>query len=229
MGSGDSSLDTPTPPFRPAQRDHHRDIPGCSHQTRHRGDERRPMWTAAGRVGSRQQALQPTAASQWCLGSGPGSRRLGPLPGESSVCLVGLRQAEPRGPLIPAQWRGSPPAFPGPATGHFAHSSLFPQKGAVIYSPLTREANEGAGPHHHCTAPGPGSHTPRPHCCPWSLGGREEAPGSLASGRGQAVSTHTTTAILVATHLPADSHTRADPSPHGQTLPHTALTAGSSR
>lgn len=138
--------------FRPAQRAHHRDAPGCSHQAKHRMGHRWPLWTAAGRVGSRQQALQPSSQS--------GSQRLGPLREEGgTTCLVGLRQAEPRGPLIPAQWRESLPAFPGPAKGHFVHSSLLPQEGAVIYSPSARQANDGASPHPHLTPPRPGSHT----------------------------------------------------------------------
>lgn len=58
--------------FRPAQRDHNRDIPGCSHQTKHRGTKGGQRGQLQGRwaAGSKCSSPQQPVSGAWALARG---------------------------------------------------------------------------------------------------------------------------------------------------------------
>lgn len=165
-------------------------------EAQHGADE--ASWTAAGWVGSQQQALQPLAPSRRCLSSGGATgetRRLGWGGGGRSPRPIDSRTME------------GPAGFPGSGRSDFVpRLLLLPQRGAVIDCPFQerpeRHKRGLAGtPTSQCPGLAP-ARPPQPAAAQWGLGGSGEASCSLAGGRGQPVSMHTATATPMATHLP---------------------------
>lgn len=171
----------------------------------------RPAWTAAGWVGSRQQALQPLAPRR------RGRRGLssGGASGETRRLGWGAGGRSP-GPIDSRTMEG-PARASSSGKGDFVSSLLLlPRVGSDLFSlpGEAGEAHEGTGPHPHLAVPGPGSRTSTSASrCPVGPGGKWG--GLLQPGR-----------RLRSARVHAHCHSHPSGHTSSRRLPTTALTAG---